>query len=726
MAAEGVVPDWLERFVKKNIFRPIGKAFEGAKHRGAVLPGYKYLGPFNSLDKGEPVNEADAAALEHDKAYDKELEEGKNPYLTFNKADEKFMEDLKDDRSFGGNLAKALFQAKKRVLEPIGRVDLAGGDKISDYFPVKKKARVEESGQQQGGAEGPKEDPGEGTSQQDGGGSAPQGGGESGGQQVPGTPTVMATGAGAPMGDDNQGADGVGESSGNWHCDSKWMDDHVLTSTTRTWVLPAYNNYVYKAITSTNNDRNQSYAGFSTPWGYFDFNRFHCHFSPRDWQRLVNNHTGFRPKALKVKVFNIQVKEVTVQDDTKTIANNLTSTVQIFADTGYMLPYVGDSATEGTLPPFPADIYQVPQYGYLTYHWQNAQNGVEFTDRSAFYCLEYFPSSMLRTGNNFEFTFQFEDVPFHASYAHSQFLDRIHNPMVDQYLWGFDQVTNKTAQWKKMTKDSCANRYRNWLPGPMIRDQRVNVYPGGTENYQTFTAWKAGAKTFLQDRANLLRPGLSGPGTDLTERSHIAVSNNLTFPKKPYGTSATAATIDDILITDESETLPTNPVQTKAWGDEASNTQGGTTEPTTRNIQHMAVQPGMVWQNRDVYLQGPIWAKIPDTESHFHPAPHMGGFGLKKPPPQIFIKQTPVPADPTVELPSDKWSAFINQYATGQISVEILWELQKEHSKRWNPEIQFTSNFGNQFSQNLPFAPNNDGNYQEPRLIGTRWLSKHL
>ena len=31
--------------------------------RGLVLPGYKYLGPGNGLDKGEPVNEADAAAL---------------------------------------------------------------------------------------------------------------------------------------------------------------------------------------------------------------------------------------------------------------------------------------------------------------------------------------------------------------------------------------------------------------------------------------------------------------------------------------------------------------------------------------------------------------------------------------------------------------------------------------------------------------------------------------
>lgn len=28
---------------------------------GWVVPGYKYLGPFNPIDNGEPVNKADAA-----------------------------------------------------------------------------------------------------------------------------------------------------------------------------------------------------------------------------------------------------------------------------------------------------------------------------------------------------------------------------------------------------------------------------------------------------------------------------------------------------------------------------------------------------------------------------------------------------------------------------------------------------------------------------------------
>lgn len=53
--------------------------------------------------------------------------------------------------------------------------------------------------------------------------------------------------------------------------------------------------------------------------------------------------------------------------------------------------------------------------------------------------------------------------------------------------------------------------------------------------------------------------------------------------------------------------------------------------------------------------------------------------------------------------------------------MEIKWELQLEGSKRWNPEIQYTSNFNMQADIN--FAPNNSGVYSELRVIGTAGLS---
>lgn len=91
--------------------------------RGLVLLGYKYLAPFNGLDKGQPVNRANAVTKEHDEAYNRLLESGDNPYLKYNHADAEFQEKLQEDSSFRGTLGKAVFQAKKRVLKPFDLVE---------------------------------------------------------------------------------------------------------------------------------------------------------------------------------------------------------------------------------------------------------------------------------------------------------------------------------------------------------------------------------------------------------------------------------------------------------------------------------------------------------------------------------------------------------------------------------------------------------------------------
>lgn len=74
------------------------KSEEGDK--GLVLPFYKYLGPGNSLDRGYPVNELDAAAKKHDEAYhniSNEYKRSKNK-IKFEQdiaqADETFLEEV--------------------------------------------------------------------------------------------------------------------------------------------------------------------------------------------------------------------------------------------------------------------------------------------------------------------------------------------------------------------------------------------------------------------------------------------------------------------------------------------------------------------------------------------------------------------------------------------------------------------------------------------------------
>ncbi|GLE06871.1 hypothetical protein PINS_up016540 [Pythium insidiosum] len=100
---------------------PLGKrkrGFEGfvssVQKKGLTLPGYNYLGPFNSLDNGEPTNQSDAAARDHDREYGRI---GKRAYFFYNEADEKFMRNTGND--IGGKIGRAVFSIKKKIAPKI-------------------------------------------------------------------------------------------------------------------------------------------------------------------------------------------------------------------------------------------------------------------------------------------------------------------------------------------------------------------------------------------------------------------------------------------------------------------------------------------------------------------------------------------------------------------------------------------------------------------------------
>ena len=112
--------------------------------RGVLFPGYNYLGPFNPLENGDPVNKADEAAKKHDQAYNNYINKGLNPYLNFNKGDQDFIDSLQSDSSVGGNFARAVFHLKKQIApalnepkdtgEPPAKKDKRAGNKRHLYF----------------------------------------------------------------------------------------------------------------------------------------------------------------------------------------------------------------------------------------------------------------------------------------------------------------------------------------------------------------------------------------------------------------------------------------------------------------------------------------------------------------------------------------------------------------------------------------------------------------
>ena len=94
--------------------------------RGLVLPGYKYLGPFNDLNKGFPTNKADTAALIHDEAYAGYAKKHAwyAPYIKYNRADERFIKDTEGETDYGARIGNAFFKAKRWFAPKLKEDDL--------------------------------------------------------------------------------------------------------------------------------------------------------------------------------------------------------------------------------------------------------------------------------------------------------------------------------------------------------------------------------------------------------------------------------------------------------------------------------------------------------------------------------------------------------------------------------------------------------------------------
>ena len=112
------------------------------------LPGYKYLGPGNKLDKGKPNNRNDDVAYHHDVAYDKYIKAGKNPYINYNDADEKAVNEFSFE-DYGGAAGKLFFKGKRAAWKMglLGNLDQPALKRLrgSNRESIKKEASVPNS-----------------------------------------------------------------------------------------------------------------------------------------------------------------------------------------------------------------------------------------------------------------------------------------------------------------------------------------------------------------------------------------------------------------------------------------------------------------------------------------------------------------------------------------------------------------------------------------------------
>lgn len=89
-----------------------------------VPSGYDFLGPGNEVTYHVPRNYNDVIAKAHDIAYGKLQEKGLNPYITFNQADQDFIDGIRPD-DVASTFAEYAFRGKK-FLAQLGFLPIEG------------------------------------------------------------------------------------------------------------------------------------------------------------------------------------------------------------------------------------------------------------------------------------------------------------------------------------------------------------------------------------------------------------------------------------------------------------------------------------------------------------------------------------------------------------------------------------------------------------------------
>nr|QWQ59447.1 VP2 [Bocaparvovirus sp.] len=481
------------------------------------------------------------------------------------------------------------------------------------------------------------------------------------------------------------GSGNIGMATGGWVGGTYFGKNKVVTNITRQWFVPIYNGHKYTKESET--DNSGFWTGIRTPWGYINMNSYSCHFSPNDWQRLLNNYKRWRPQKMRVQLYNLQIKQV-VKLGTDTLYNNdLTAGVHVMCDGSHQYPYSQSGWDSELIPELPGTVYKLPNYCYFQELGDIGDGNTDIRETwlgtaCPLYFLENTSHEVLRTGEDttFEFDFDcgwiFNDRAFCPPQCDF-------NPLVktrrNRFIWG--SSGNSAEPYYNYKKPS------NWMPGP---GTRLNGNMGGTN-------LKTSAGAFNTTWAP---PGAQQSTTSTTYMGSPALQQ-VNWPGKSMPTAPANAACSQVdperLIYDE----PTQTGQTAdaslkynnisndltRWGTVWSQAQtaasGGTTNTRLDTVWQYPMQ---AWNGQEVTRYAAIWDKQPNTDFHTTLSSSDGTIPMKHPPGNIFIKVAKIP------IPTEGGEdSYLNIYCTGQISIEIEWEAEEYETKNWRPELRISS-----------------------------------
>nr|AVP32219.1 VP1 [Porcine bocavirus]QBA84249.1 MAG: VP1 [Porcine bocavirus 1]BAU68099.1 VP1 [Bocaparvovirus ungulate3]QBA84294.1 MAG: VP1 [Porcine bocavirus 1]QBA84344.1 MAG: VP1 [Porcine bocavirus 1] len=477
---------------------------------------------------------------------------------------------------------------------------------------------------------------------------------------------------------------GIGMATGGWVGGTYFGKNKIVTNITRQWYVPIYNGHKYTKQTET--DNTNFWNGIRTPWGYINMNSYSCHFSPNDWQRLLNNYKRWKPKKMRLQLYNLQIKQV-VQLGTDTLYNNdLTAGVHIMYDGSHQYPYSQSGWDSELIPELPGMIYKLPNYCYFQELGDIGDTGSDLRESwlgtaCPLFFLESSSHEVLRTGEETGFEFDFD-----CGWVHN---DRAFcppqcdfNPLIktrrSRIIMGSSGNTSEPYyDYKKPS---------NWMPGP---GTRLNGHQSGS-NLKTSsgpfnTSWAPPGVTQGSDTTYLNSPAMnqsqwaskSMPTAPANAACSQVDPNSLAF-NEPTQLGQQGDT--NIRYNNISNDLT-------RWGTVWSQSQQVyTSQPTQTRLDTVWQYPMQAWNGQEVTRYAPIWDKQPNTDYHTTLSSSDGTLPMKHPPGNIFIKVAKIPI-PT-ETNTD---SYLNIYCTGQISIEIEWDAEEYETKNWRPELRITS-----------------------------------
>lgn len=633
--------------------------------RGVLFPGYNYLGPFNPLENGDPVNKADEAAKKHDQAYNNYINKGLNPYLKFNKGDQDFIDSLQSDSSVGGNFARAVFHLKKQIApalnepkdtgEPPAKKDKRAGNKRHLYF-----ARLNK------GAKKAKADPnnmdGDLGDNEQGAGEAPvEGGGER-----------SAGGGGAIGGGGGGGNHGVGISTGGWIGGSILGKNKVITRNTRQWWCPIRNEHKYKQ----HHGSTFNLMGYTTPWNMFNFNQYSSHFNPNEWQWLLNRAKRFRPVKMEIKIYNIQIKQESTQDTTAQYTNDLTAGLHVFCDGEHAFPWTQLPWDKGCMPELPHEIWELQQYAYLVVpsatQDTNATNENEKAIRALcpMYLLEETDHAVIRTGESIVFHHAFDCGWVDNTHSTNMTQLAFINPLVDSRLvkeaFAPNTSTNPIAQQCKPYQKSGP-----WWPGPGYRNNQTTNHTNNNSVLGPYiTSFSPDGITYGTG------PVAYGAATGPYVGGQSAMATDNTGNKNNNNNYLRFTPGDGAMAPNTNESIRRRSVLSQTRDQILWHCRG----TNSVDLANVYMMPNQTWDSAPISRYNPIWVKTPRVDRHTMQDTEDGTLPMTHPPGTIYVKLAHIPT------PGNNGRDFLNIYATGQVSCEIEWEFEEHFNKNWRPE----------------------------------------